>query len=605
MIRAAELVWRDGGPYSTAFGDIYHDPDGSAEVERIFLEPAGFDDLLRRERSLLVGELGFGTGLNFAVVARRCLAAHVPLHFLSFEAFPVAPEDFGNLARQRMSREPVYETLLPCYPPLLPGWHQRRLYGGRVILSIYYGNAEEGLGDLRTQLGQPFHLWLLDGFAPDRNPDMWRESLLRDVGATAARGTRVSTFTAAGRVRRALTEAGFHMRRVDQRPHKRESLAGTFTGTGLAPRGRPARVTVVGAGIAGAAIARTLAESGSTVTVLERAAAPATGASSVPATVMHPRLQHQHDAQANLRATAWAHALAAVRCYVDDPESGVRATGALQLPSANYPAERLHAVAARYADTGLDIRLISGAEAAGICGLPGLASTDPVLWFPDACLVDTPRFTRTLLHHPEIEVRTGVSNENWPDGTAVLACGSAARNFPGAAFLEIGGIYGQLDLIRPETAPAGRLSLPLLGRGYVTPLPAGDEDAVLAVGATYEHAPWPVQRATRANLDHLTALASAPGRPVAAVKAERTVSSDRNPVIGTLYDLDETPCEARLVSVGHGSMGTVSAHLGASLIAGRLGIGLVPLAAPSRALVSPLRFRRRQARRGYRFGAAP
>ena len=69
MIDPAALVWRDGQPYSSAFGDIYHDRDGVTETERVFLAPAQFDTLLETGRPLVVGELGFGTGLNFAVIA--------------------------------------------------------------------------------------------------------------------------------------------------------------------------------------------------------------------------------------------------------------------------------------------------------------------------------------------------------------------------------------------------------------------------------------------------------------------------------------------------------------------------------------------------------
>ena len=256
VIEPATLVWRDGQPCSAAFDDIYHDRDGVAETERVFLAPARFDALLAEKRPLAVAELGFGTGLNFAVIARHCLAAGVPLHFVSFEAAPVGPGDFLRICESRQAAEPVYADLSRVYPPLLQGWHQRRLAGGRIRLSLYWGEAGTGIEELAAA-PEPMDLWLLDGFAPDRNPAMWTDRLLAAVGRTATEGTRVTTFTAAGRVRRSLAAAGFDMRRVDQRPHKRESLAGVFTGSGRQRIIRPAQVTVAGAGIAGATVART------------------------------------------------------------------------------------------------------------------------------------------------------------------------------------------------------------------------------------------------------------------------------------------------------------------------------------------------------------
>ena len=602
MIEPAELSWRKGQPYSATFQDIYHDADGVGEVERVFLGPADFERLLDQGRPIVVGELGFGTGLNFAVLSRHCLARGVPLHFVSFEVAPIAPADFRQLVAARRATEPVYAELSHLYPPLLPGWHRRSLAGGSIQLSLYWGSAAEGLKHLGRQR-QAMDLWLLDGFAPDRNPDMWSAELLTAIAGTATRGSRVTTFTSAGRVRRGLTAAGFDMRRVDQRPHKRESLAGTFTGTGLAAHGRPERVCVVGAGIAGAAVARNLAEQGVTVQVLEAEREPATGASSIPATVMHPRLHHDGSAPAALKAIAYAHAVAATRSLDYGAETGLRRTGALQIPSANFPAERLALVAERYGPTGLGVELVDAQTAREIAGDRRLVLDGPALWFPDACVVDTPRFTRTLLDHPRIELQTGTRLRDWPEQPTVLACGMAARGFTGAAFLELGTVTGQLDLVPRGDGALSNLNVAVTGRGYLAPMDA----ATVGVGATYEYEPWPAGEASAANLKHVQRLlgdAYDPnGSSTEYTKAVRCVSSDRNPVVGPLVSLEGNEDSHRLVSVGHGSMGTVSSHLAASLVSATLTGQFEPLEARLLELVTSTRFRNRQARRGYRFGA--
>jgi tRNA 5-methylaminomethyl-2-thiouridine biosynthesis bifunctional protein len=601
VIKPAELVWRDGQPYSAAYRDIYHDRDGIGEIERVFLAPADFQGLLDGNRPLVIAELGFGTGLNFTVIARHCLAARVPLHFISFEAAPIHPTDFTGLGRSRQAAEPVYAELTSIYPPLLAGWHRRGLAGGQIQLSLYWGEAEEGLSALDGQR-EPVDLWLLDGFAPDRNPDMWADDLLAAVGRTATAGTRVTTFTAAGRVRRGLAAAGFEMRRVDQRPHKRESLAGVYTDTGLLRPHRPDRATVMGAGLAGAAVARELAGAGIDVCVLEAAAAPATGASGIPATVMHPRLHHDDSDAANLKAIAYAHAIAATRNLAGDGETGLVRTGALQIPSPNFPIERLEAVAERYRLSGLGVELVDRQTALERVGAEKLALPDRALWFADACTVDTPRFTRYLLDHPAIEVRYASSGSDWPAGPVVLACGMSARDFSGAAYLELGAVGGQLDLVERASGLLTRLTAPITGHGYLAPL----DDQRIGVGATYEYQPWPSERSTAANLRHVERLTGAlDARVLGQHKAIRCVASDRNPVIGPLVAPDGREDVEHLVSVGHGSMGTVTSQLAASLIGATLTGQFPPLTAPLQRLVSTARFRERQARRGYRFGARP
>lgn len=602
MIEPAQLSWKEDQPYSSAFQDIYHDADGVGEVERVFLAPAAFDELLDADRPLVVGELGFGTGLNFAVLARHCLRRGARLHFISFEAAPIAPDDFRRIAASRQASEPAYAELADVYPPLLAGWHHRSLAGGRIQLSLYWGPAEAGIADLSGQR-VPLDLWLLDGFAPDRNPDMWTDTLLARLAGCATRGTRVTTFTAAGRVRRALAGAGFDMRRVDQRPHKRESLAGTFTGDGLERPPTPGPVSVIGAGIAGASVARALAERGFEVQVLEAAAAPARGASGIPATVMHPRLHHDGSDAAELRALAYAHALAATRALARNPANGLVRSGALQIASANFPAERLAAVAQRYGSTGLGVELVDERAARALAGDAALKIEGAALWFADACVVDTPRLTRALLDHPQIHLETGQARTDWPEAATVLACGFGAQAFPGAEFLELGRVSGQLDLVARGDGALANLAVPITGRGYLAPMDAER----IGVGATYEYEPWPNERATTENLKHVVRLLDDDAGPasVGAVKAERCVSSDRIPVIGALMSADGREDVGRLVSVGHGSMGTVTSHLAATLIGATLSGSFEPIDARLRALVATGRFRSRQAKRGYRFGARP
>ena len=76
-------------------------------------------------------------------------------------------------------------------------------------------------------------------------------------------------------------------------------------------------------------------------------------------------------------------------------------------------------------------------------------------------------------------------------------------------------------------------------------------------------------------------------------------------MIGSLVDQEGVKDVRRLVNVGHGSMGTVTSHLAATLITATLTGQFEPLDEGLLALVETGRFRRRQARRGYRFGAEP
>ncbi len=578
MIEPADLVWRDDQPFARDFNDIYHAPDGAREVQRVFTVPAQVESKAATAAAegltLRIGELGFGTGLNFAVAAAAALKARCRLHFISFDSRPIAPSAFAEIVQRRRASWPIYAELQPAYPPLLAGWHRRSLAEGRIMLSLYWGEAGDGLADLANRQRQPIDAWLLDGFAPSRNPAMWREGLLRQVANLSAAGTSVATFSSAGAVRRRLQACGFKVRRVDQRPHKRESLAGAFVHAGLARQAVAKRVAVAGAGIAGASIARHLAEQGIAVDVFDPAASIAAGASGIPVALLHPRLLGDGGLSAAWRVHAYAYSQALVRRFPGFIESG-----ALQAGGTNLGAEKMRRIAAAYAGTGL-VEVLNSAQATQVGGWP---LQGDALRFPHSGLLEPKTLIRALLDHPLISLQL---RRLAPPGARplALACAAAARQCDGASFLELVEVAGQMDIVALDERP----HLPVVSDGYLAPITSG-----VVAGATFEHRPWAAEDATAHNLRQLEGHRH---RWVGRVRANRAIASDRAPIVGELAD-------GLTVSTAHGAMGMTTAPFAGAIVASRLTGDFPPLERTVEALVEPARFRRRQARRGYRLGA--
>src|SRR5690349_2432735 len=63
------LDWQDGQPWSRRFGDVYFSRGGGlAETRHVFLSGNRLHDRFRAMRpgaGFVIGETGFGTGLNF------------------------------------------------------------------------------------------------------------------------------------------------------------------------------------------------------------------------------------------------------------------------------------------------------------------------------------------------------------------------------------------------------------------------------------------------------------------------------------------------------------------------------------------------------------
>ena len=219
--QSADVIWRgEDPPVSARFGDRYFSgDDGLAECAHVFFAGNALPQRLRD--GLRVAELGFGTGLNALALARLWsgTGAAGRIHYTGFEGFPIAPEDMARA----LGRWPELEG---WSAPLVDAWaagHCRIALPG-MDLSVRIGDARrelpawEGLADA----------WFLDGFSPACNPELWEDALLVEVARHTAPGGTFATYSAAGRVRRALAAAGFAVERWAGHGAKRHMSRGVL-----------------------------------------------------------------------------------------------------------------------------------------------------------------------------------------------------------------------------------------------------------------------------------------------------------------------------------------------------------------------------------------
>lgn len=211
--QSAQIDWQDGGiPVARRFNDPYFSlTDGLAETRHVFL--AGNDLPARGRPGFAIAELGFGTGLN--LLATVAALRDGPIHFTSFEAFPMTAPDMARA--------------LALFPELdagdlLDAWASgaRRFTIGAVNVQVIIGDIRETLPAWQGRADA----WFLDGFAPAKNPEMWTPHIMQDVARHTNPGGTFATYTAAGAVRRALSDAGFAVTRVPGFGRKRHMSTG-------------------------------------------------------------------------------------------------------------------------------------------------------------------------------------------------------------------------------------------------------------------------------------------------------------------------------------------------------------------------------------------
>lgn len=332
-----QIDMRDGVPYATQFADSYYNADdGLAETRHIFLDGNELPARMKATSHLTIGETGFGTGLNLLVVMDEMQNhPHCQIDYVSFEAQPMDAVMMAAAHAAFPQLAGLANQLRQALPPRWPGYHLVVLCGGRLTLHLHYGD----MGAILPTMDIAVDYWFLDGFAPARNPSAWTADILSEIGRlTAIRGS-FSTFTAAGDVRRGLTAAGFAVEKSPGYGRKRDMIRGVREGAALphmlSSTTPPMRIAVIGAGIAGAALAAGLSRRGATPVLLDAATGLASGASGNRAALQSPRLSVDHNAMSRLSAAclSWA-----ARC--SDTAGATLAAGVLALDAPERMAAR-------------------------------------------------------------------------------------------------------------------------------------------------------------------------------------------------------------------------------------------------------------------------
>jgi len=586
-LAAPTLRWADGIPTDTASGDIYFNrQDPLGESRSVFLTGNDLPARLGTHGAPVhrVGETGFGTGLNFLLLweAWRQAGAPRPLSYVSFEQAPLSPADRRRfLASLRawgaLKLAALGETLDAALPEPLAGWHLIPLEGGRLRLHLYLGDAQTGLEDWLAQREAPaVDAWFLDGFAPKVDPALWQPELLTLLAKASAPGATLGTFTVARAVREGLAKAGFLPQKVpgpqsaEGGPQKREVLVARLAqGLGRCPPPPPSKVTIVGAGLAGTAVALALAEQGVSAQVLEAEAAPGGGASANPWALLHPRLPLDEGPRGPFLWMAYRLALSRVQGQAGFVPAPLRQYGELRRP------ERLGKTAARYPMLAPRLSLAEDAQGSylalaesGHAHLPRLLAA---LWPSSARLEGGVRLSALegtgqawRLRDPTGRARA----EGGLEAPLVLAAGAPLKSL---LALPTGIVGGQLD----RFAGAAEASAPLLtGRGH-----AFFDGAGWVVGSSYRHGTedgteqLTDRQGNKGRLRAWTALLGWP-RDLGAHQTHfaglRANTPDRAPLLGALGS-------GFWVSTGHASSGLTTAFLGGEIIASAL-TGAPPVA---------------------------
>lgn len=529
-------------------------------------------------------------------------------------AFPALRDVAPELARQWFG--------------FLPGFHRIELHGGRLRLTLCVGPVRKLLREQRFEADSVFVREQANPVRSDGSLSSlrWDKHQIKAVTRLCRRGTGIAVDADLDIPSERLSQAGI----VPAHSHGDDASVQAWqyqphwkiTSTRSTWRRKPAGTEdciVVGAGLAGATMAYALAQRGWQVTVLDAAAAPASGASALPVGLLVPLVsrddnQRSRLARAGMRLGLQAASQLLVR-GVDWAWTGVAELDPQwrdALPDPWPEAGR------RWSQAGL-------AHAPAHPSRVGSSETGNGLWHASAGWIKPARLVLACLAHPAIRLIKGLQVDaimrghgHWQaldNAGAVLArasqmvlanAGDAARlvaQLPSkqALLLPLSPVHGQVSWAIHKPGDAA-LFPPFAVNGAgsaIAHVPQAQSGAAWFVGATYEAASdtrYDPQAAHAENLGRLAQLLPDAAAHLATAFSDGTVRAwrgcrwttpDRLPVAGAV---SAATLPGLWISAAMGSRGLTYAVLCAEAVAAQLSAEPLPVEARLLQCLDPTRF---------------
>jgi len=587
---------------SNVFGDLYFPTDDvRAGVQQVFLAPNNLPERFHGRDSYTVGELGFGSGLNFFETVKAWDAVKSQnswLYFLSVEKYLLAPDILNSVISRWPEFDNLREHLLSNYPSLRHGAHRVHFPEYRTTLDLFVGCVKDMLGSSSSQVD----CWYLDGFAPASNPLMWDDEVLTLLANRSKVGTTLATFTAAGYVRRGLEKQGFRVEKTAGFGNKRESLRGIFCGQKSASYQRPAStdVVVVGAGLAGCHVASALSKRGFLVKLIEQSEQIASAASGNQFAVAQPYLTHRESLLGAFYLRAFEFFLMHLSVHCPSKNFWFP-TGAVQL-AVNERLDKIFEELVCEKPPGSIAKLVQADELAALLGKQ--TRDQKAIFYPTAGMIQPKKWCEYLIDRDKIELIKGArvkdivrAGTDWRvvlsedkqlyTSTVVLANSFECRELMPELDLPVLPLKGQVAHVAADQDSKG-LSSVICFDGYAMPAVNGEH----IIGSTYERN-WKCPSASRSTSEQLL-LAAAESLPgifsqtqtiISERAAIRGSTPDRLPVVG-----EHPQREGIFICAGFGSRGVVSIPLAAELIAAQVMNEPNPIEDELIALLDPGRF---------------
>jgi len=216
--------------YVPELDEHYHSTHGAIQESMHVFIDAGLRHCNKEHIHLL--EIGFGTGLNGLLTLLEAEKLQKKVFYHTLERYPLAeaaamqlnyPEQIATGAKTA----PVVDDKKTTR--MFHLLHQSPWERATAITPSFTLLKEETDFSHPEQFQPPrqYDLIYFDAFAPEKQPEMWREAIFQRLSTLCGDDAILTTYCAKGAVRRMLQSASFTVERLPGPPGKREMLRAT------------------------------------------------------------------------------------------------------------------------------------------------------------------------------------------------------------------------------------------------------------------------------------------------------------------------------------------------------------------------------------------
>ena len=201
-----------------SINEHYHSTYGAiTETMHVYID-AGLRACLKSTVNIL--EIGFGTGLNAFLSLLDAEKTARAVFYTSVERYPLPADKVKKLN---------YASLIqPSATNLFNKLHDSE-WETAVKITPHFTLQKRKIDFSKSDeiaFNSDFDVIFFDAFAPEKQPEMWTQTIFDSIFALCNPHAIITTYCAKGIVRRMLQSAGFTVERLPGPPGKREMLRG-------------------------------------------------------------------------------------------------------------------------------------------------------------------------------------------------------------------------------------------------------------------------------------------------------------------------------------------------------------------------------------------